>query len=273
VAGRLLKRLVSDPTVVRVFARERESLTFLHGLSHCGEMDERFAVCPDLAFAFEADRRGAVAGDIVAMPRPVLGVTVREWAFPECHGQTEKRAKRASYLDGIVAACGSFHARHGGSILVIPQARGPGRFEDDRAISRELVEHLAGAISGEFVSLAAVAEDAPPQHVLGLVASVDVMLATRFHSAIFACLAGKPFLAVGYQPKTAGIMAMLGLEEVAVPIGEVSAERLSPLVETLVRDGQSIVETRIRPATVRLAAEVRSTMRNALLPFLAGGRP
>jgi colanic acid/amylovoran biosynthesis protein len=272
-AGRLLKRLVSDPTVVRAFARERESLTFLHGFSQCGETDARFAICPDLAFAFEADRKGALAGDTVAMPRPVLGVTVREWGFPECRGRTEKEAKRASYIDGIVASCGSFHARTGGSLIVIPQSRGPGRLEDDRAISRELVEHLAGVISGEFVSLAAVAEDASPQHVLGLVASVDVMLATRFHSAIFACLAGKPFVAVGYQPKTAGIMTMLGLTEFSVPIEEVTGERLAAILEKLVRDGQSIMETRIRPATTRLAAEARSTMKNALLSFVAGGRP
>ncbi len=272
MARRALWRLLSHSSVTRVLAREQESLALLHSLCGREVVAGRFALSPDLAFAFEVDCGRAVATAHTS-PRPLLGVTVREWAFPECRSRADRDARRTTYLEGLVAACRWFHASHGGSILVIPHSRGPGRFEDDRIVSRELVCRLAETLPGACISLANLAEDASPASLVQLVASVDVLLATRFHSAVFACLAGRPFVAIAYQPKTTGIMAMLGLDEFSVPISDATGERLTPLLEILLRQGPSIVAERIRPAVARLRGEVARAMRDALAASIAGPLP
>lgn len=269
-SGILLRRLLCDEAVLRVLVREQESLAFLQSLLGCRVAEQRLALCPDLAFAFDRRDNEPLCDEVRGLPRPILAVTVREWHFPHCRCAAERRTRREAYLAGVSETCQSFQASFGGSVLVVPQARGPGRAEDDRTISQELVERLVGNRLEGRVRMASIEDDAPPQRVFRLIAAADLVLATRFHSAIFACLAGIPFVALGYQPKTAGIMAMLALEEFAVPITEVSEARLLPLLETLLYGRESLVNERIRPAAIRLAGLVRGTMRDTLGPWRLG---
>ncbi|NWG00233.1 MAG: polysaccharide pyruvyl transferase family protein [Thermoanaerobaculaceae bacterium] len=266
---KLVRRLLQHPRVVAVLVREASSLELLRALPANAALGKRIALCPDLAFVFPSPVPSSVRPDGARGRAPVLGVTVREWSFPECSA-AERDRKRAAYLHAVTEACLAFHRSQQGSICILPQARGPGRFEDDRAMARELHHRLVSAIPAAHVTLAELAPDLPPQGVLRLVAGTDLLLATRLHSAIFACLAGRPFLAIGYQPKTAGIMSMLGLEDCSIPMGAVTAERLTATLQRLVLEGPSLVERRIRPATARLAAQARATMTAVLLPLAAG---
>jgi len=47
----------------------------------------------------------------------------------------------------------------------------------------------------------------------GVIASVATLVATRFHSVLFALKLGKPTISVGYSPKNDSLMADLGLGE------------------------------------------------------------
>jgi colanic acid/amylovoran biosynthesis protein len=73
---------------------------------------------------------------------------------------------------------------------------------------------------------------------------LDLLVATRMHSAIFALSAGVPALAIGYLHKSAGIMEMLGLERYVLDIDTIDAERLCAVADRL-WDERAAVRARI----------------------------
>jgi polysaccharide pyruvyl transferase WcaK-like protein len=48
-------------------------------------------------------------------------------------------------------------------------------------------------------------------------ASVDLLITSRMHAAIFAMASGTPAIAVNYEPKVDGVMSLLGLGDRVVP--------------------------------------------------------
>jgi len=58
---------------------------------------------------------------------------------------------------------------------------------------------------------------ASPVHSFGELVSVidgaDLVVATRYHGAVFALIRGKPVLSIAYQPKTVDLMAAMGLRD------------------------------------------------------------
>ncbi len=65
-------------------------------------------------------------------------------------------------------------------------------------------------------------------------AELDVLITSRMHAAIFAMAVGTPAIAVGYEPKVAGVMTDLGLGERVIPADDqVTADDVVRLVQQL----------------------------------------
>jgi colanic acid/amylovoran biosynthesis protein len=264
-AAAALRRLLSHRDARRVLAREEVSLELLHRLLGAAARD-RIALCPDLAFLFEPPEPRPDEPAVPRVPRPVLAVTARDWLFPD-RPHSQRVAARQGYLGALAAACAEFHRRSNGSIVVFAQARGPGRLEDDRPISRELVAALHDTVPASHVAFAELPDDAPPERIVSVIRTADAVLASRFHSAILAMLAGRPAVALGYQPKSIGMMKMLGLERYCLPMDDLDAGRLLPLLDEVLQDPTRFAAEKIRPAVAGMRRTIRLTMRDTLAPF------
>ena len=213
-ARAFLSACLNGRSVARIFAREKASFDFVKGLLGGRPNAEKVSLCPDLAFALggpESDSAGLDPG----LPRPVLAVTLRTWDFPGAGGPAAVEKMRRAYFDGMVEAARRFIQAGNGSALVLSQVRGPWAYEDDRVISRQFAEALGRAAGASRVRLIDPPEAALPGQIIGILRRTDAVMATRLHSAIFALLAGRIPVVIGYQPKSAGTMDLLGLGPIA----------------------------------------------------------
>ncbi len=268
LASRMLRSLLSHRGVRRVLVREESSLELVRGLLRDAPDAARVSLCPDLAFLLNGEERDGGARHGSSLPAPVLAVTARDWLFPERRGEGDRRAARRAYLQALRDVCLDFHRRRNGSILIFAQSRGPGRLEDDRAISAELGAALGGAIPASYLAQVDLPEDAPPAQLLATISRADLLLASRFHSAILAMIAGKPAIALGYQPKSLGMMKMLGLERFCLPMDGFQPAHVLPLIDELLAGRERFVAQRVRPAVAAMRSEIAARARETFAPFL-----
>jgi len=231
-ARRMIRRLLDHPRVIRIFARETKSIDLLHGLME--KNLSRLEVCPDTVFSLKSFMNITAQNTAPPPVRPRVGITVRRWDFPDTRSRREKQRKRRDYLQQLADACGTIHQRLGGSFLLVPQVRGPGRFEDDEETTREFFILLKSRVPATHIDSLDLNNSTHPLDILRHVSSLDLMIATRFHSALFALLAGVPAITIAYQHKGQGIMSMLGLDPFCVPMERLSGARVSSLAEQVI---------------------------------------
>ena len=215
VAGRLLAKCK------RVYVREECSRDYLLDL---GVPAERVAYCPDLAFMFddhshapapieaagtiEADGTVEAAGVHLGGDRPLMGISVRWHSFP---GSDDPKARRALYMKALADTADHMIEHHNARVVIVPQT-----LEDlkaGRALHREIAHR-------DEVML--LEDDLSPGDLQRLYSRCRILVGTRMHANILAMCAGTPVVAIAYQPKTTGIMAMMGLDDWVLSIDDVS---------------------------------------------------
>ena len=260
-----VRRLLNAAPTVRVFAREQGSLEFLRQLV-APARQPLVALCPDMAFYL----RGEIAPAALRAPQtratgPTLAVNLRDWAFPDCRSPADRRAQRESYLRALTSAVSWFVDRHRGSVIVIPQALGPDPSEDDRAICRAFVERARARVKAPALVQFVNPDTASLSEYLQLLSGVTLLVGTRLHACLLAMLAGAPAISIGYQPKSRGTLAMLGLEHLNMDIAEVSAERLIGAMERVLGSRDALVDEitrQVDDAAARIEREVGSVLRS-----------
>jgi colanic acid/amylovoran biosynthesis protein len=271
-ARTLLRTALSGASVVRIFAREPQSRDFALQLLGDHEAAAKVDLAPDLAFLFTPQRDPSDSPPAAAltrlknMPRPLGILTLRQWDFPGADSVPQNSTPQDEYLNALEEVCLGFQRGFGGSIAILPQVRGPGSFEDDRIISGLLDERLRSELPGESLFAIDLPEAVDPGEVQALIAEADVMIATRFHSAIFALNVGVPVFSIGYQPKSREILKQLGLESFSMPIGELDAPEVLKKIEVLLnRDAEQRAALQAR--ILEIKEILTSRLEAALLPF------
>jgi colanic acid/amylovoran biosynthesis protein len=201
---------------VRIYVREDWSKAYLREL---GVDSDRVVYCPDLAFLFDRRTLEATAGRTSSSAwelmetfasdggRPVLGVSVREHSFP---GTDDPAERQRLYFEAVAGVADQMVEQYRAHIVVLPQT-----LEDlpaGRMIESKMV-HQA--------DLTVLEDDFSPSDLQELYSRCTIVLGTRMHANILAMCADTPVVAIGYQPKTEGIMVALGLQEWVVPIDDV----------------------------------------------------
>lgn len=261
---RLLRKTLEAGSVTKIFAREQKSANFLDGLIEDAGTRAKIEVCPDLTFLLAGEVGPAPAPvQEDPLPKPVVALTLRQWGFPEAAGRAERRRLGQEYFGELARFCEYIVKDRKGSILIYPQSRGPGAFEDDRPVSRAFYAKLKAALPSAPVRYVENADSTSLEAASAVLSRADLVLATRFHSALLALVRGVPALAIGYQPKTQGIMARLGLDKYAFEIGLVRAADLRETAEDILASPAAFRE-RIRPRLVEMKAEVAEKLGRAL---------
>ncbi|MBN1937957.1 MAG: polysaccharide pyruvyl transferase family protein, partial [Candidatus Aminicenantes bacterium] len=210
-----------------------------------------------------SEANGPLSVGLQSPPRPVTALTVRTWNFPELSSTAAKESRRREYFAGLEETAVRIQRKRGGTILLFPQSRGPGDFENDRPASLRLYRALQARIPAGRLAWIDFPDAVSPFSILRLCARADLLLATRFHSAILALLGGTPVLSLNYQPKSSGMMRMLGLERYAVDIAEAGPETLFPLADGILGQGEGL-RAEILERVGRVKEEAEGILRKAL---------
>lgn len=211
-------------------------------------------LAPDLAFALRPAARGRGEqllrrSGVDPDARPLLGVTLINWG-----AQARQFRRQEAYETAVAAAARAFLARYGGRCVLFAQVRGPATADDDIVPARRvhsLLADLAGAVT-------LVEEEATTADLKAAYGCMDLFMGTRLHSNIFALTEHVPAITIQYQPKTRGVMRMLGLEEWVIDIEEVNEENLRAMLDRLWSEREALRATlprRLDP----VVAEARQT--------------
>lgn len=185
-------------------------------------------VTTDSALATEVTplERSSWVGD-----RPVVVVSAIDWGFPG-HPRRHRAERRAALRESVTMAVAAL-ARHIAAdcgtpphLAFAPQLRGP---HDDSAYLRQLADAVArNAPEGTTTEVFDPSLDAAGQRAR--FASADLVVAGRYHPAVFAIGAGVPVACVAYQHKAAGVMEAAGVGDFVLGVDEVDVDSLTTLV-------------------------------------------
>lgn len=143
---------------------------------------------------------------------PLVGVTARDWLDRRAQCGFEKELAEA--LDWIAE-------KYEAKIVFIPQTTVERHADDDRVVQKRIFNNMKQKNRAVFLG-----GSYDYQTLLSIYGSLDFIIGTRFHSAIFALTAKVPALVIAYEHKAEGIMEDLGLRDWVVDIAKVKASML-----------------------------------------------
>jgi colanic acid/amylovoran biosynthesis protein len=206
---RSLLRLVLNRSTL-IAAREYQSLHFLSSIG----VRQRVLVLPDLAFAMHNAGHAELA--LQSAPGPLIGLTLMDWG-----GQNASFQHQSKYELAVVALIEHLQQQYAASILLFAQCTGPTPDQDDRRIARRIAAALHNP-----ASITVVDAVLSPGELQAAYSQLDLLVATRMHSAIFALTTNTPVLLVSYLHKSVGLMGLLGLNRYVLDIATIDAEHL-----------------------------------------------
>ncbi|MCL6584921.1 MAG: polysaccharide pyruvyl transferase family protein [Anoxybacillus sp.] len=220
---RKISKLILDK-VTKIYIREEISQQWLERI---GCQNKEIALVPDSAFCLEMEPSSRVDFLFESIKQqhdgPYIGMTVRDWNFPEVDNKAYYRKK---YINSIRAAIQFIEEKYYGKVLLMPQVLGPNPFNDDRIISREILDGLPNT-NAELIDY-----DLHPRELKYFYSKMDMFVGTRMHSNIFSLSSKVPTVAINYEHKTKGIMDLLDLSEFVLDINEITEESI---IKTIVK--------------------------------------
>lgn len=138
----------------------------------------------------------------------VFGLTVVGWSFPK---SSDPRAAYAEYIQKVAQVCDYVSQRYG----LVP------------VILNQVSDDIETALKVKKLATCHVVvdnRDHEPWVLRALISRCSVFLGTRFHSCIFAMMAGRATHAIAYLPKTRYIMEDLQLNDRHYSIDELNVD-------------------------------------------------
>lgn len=202
-----------------VFVRDQESLNLAQVI---GLPKDKVIYSPDPAFLFPAgssseaiqilQRWGAVPN------KPIIGITILANM-----GRSLKPGRINHYYETMVTTIEKMTAILNAQVFIFLQVTGPSKIENDRTGAYMVLQQLR---SHAINSVHIVDERLSPQLLKACYGKMDLFIATRLHSGIFALGMGVPTIFIGYLTKTRGVLKSLGLEDWMIQIDEIDADQL-----------------------------------------------
>ncbi|MEL6914687.1 MAG: polysaccharide pyruvyl transferase family protein [Pseudomonadota bacterium] len=224
IRSRLLRRLTARALAGAEMIAVREQYSYDFVVDALGIDPARVVRTTDIAFEYRVE--GKAAGRAALMELGIgadeafIGATTVNWKF---RGAPDPAAAYRAYTEKMVVLLTRLHAATGLRIVLFNQ------------VSQDL--ELARVVAARCASFVVLDEaDRTTEEMVGMISRASVMLGSRFHSCVFALLAGVPLFCLAYTYKSTGIMEDLGLSEFVAPIDAFEVEETVARVETLLAD-------------------------------------
>ncbi|MBM7844263.1 colanic acid/amylovoran biosynthesis protein [Herpetosiphon giganteus] len=253
---------------VLAYAREERSQQYLYSIG----VNQPVHVVPDVAFncptvePAQAEAYLAEWWQPAKRPALLVGITAMDFGIQHpgsgfSHGQRYEQA----LLDLIQ----HISQRDDVHILVFAQCVGASEAEDDRVVARRLLAQLPAETPITFID-----DRLQPAMLKQLYSQLDLLVATRLHSAIFALSSNTPSFVIGYLHKSAGVMQMLGLADYQIPIESIASANLISAFDQTVA-ARSLIKTLMRSTIPSLQSQLErlpSQIRAAVGDWLRGAK-
>ncbi len=257
---RRLRRIFRAAALILV--RDDRSRDHLLDLGVAGDDIHRL---PDVVFALDAPSTPASPGD-----RLRVAVSVRDWPYFRERGAGEGMA---AYRNAVAGAVADLVRRHGAAVTFVSTCQGvPAYTYDDARVAHAIARALP-----DDVRPSVTVDDAfhRPEDLLAMLASFDLVIATRMHMAILALIAGVPVLPIVYEFKTRELLDRLGYAEWAAdaPVLEIErleADQVTAAVEAVagrLPEVRAVLAERVR--VLRLEADRAVVLLRAAIPTRA----
>jgi colanic acid/amylovoran biosynthesis protein len=202
------------------FTSLREADSYANACAYLGGMPAILELLPDLSLAVLA-RPGIEAIAARRLPREPsrIGITVMDWPGAG-------KAARDRYVQSLLGFLSHFLERSGTQAVLIPQA--VVAMQETTSLEHILRRHLAPEKFEVLPGTPRVSD------LLPLYGQIDLLVATRMHSAIFALCQGTPVVTIPYDAGGKwGILDMIGAHDLAVPFEGISAELLEQKAQSV----------------------------------------
>lgn len=177
--------------------------------------------------------------------------TVIDWDYPESEAKSHQRKR---YIDEYLQAAEILCRENSGKPLILYNQVGSGDGSSrDELLIAELVKKSEGTIVYDNSACT-------PEILKARMQMSKGVLASRFHSALFAIQVGTPFVAIAYQPKAEYILKDLNLGEYYRSINDFSGAEVASELLRLSYDSKRFKE--------RLALAKSKTKNNIADNFL-----
>ena len=254
---RVTRRLITGAARLAHYRSYRDTVS-KDAMQRMGVDTTRDAVYPDVAFALP------VPNGISRVPGSV-GIGVMDYSGSNDDVE-QANDLRANYLEQM-KSFGRWLVDNGHPIRL---------FTSDTA-DEPVVHEIATAVRAHRPDLGpswVIAEPAPSlTELLQQIALVDMVVATRYHSVLYALLQARPTLALGYGAKHELLMADAGLPGFCLPCKSLDVnqmiERFTELESQSVKLTQAIMES--NAAKVQLVDRQFAEMSAALFPAQHNG--
>lgn len=172
-------------------------------------------------------------------------------------GDPDPEARRRAHDDAIVGGVEHVAGRLDDPdrlhVVFVPQLRS--RRHDDEPYLRRLADRLPATRSWEVLG-----HDLSSDGHRARFAAADLVLAGRYHPAVFALSAGVPVVCIAYEHKATGVMEIAGMSEFTTTLDEVDIPTLVGLLDRAMEDAGQVrthlaeVEPELRRRSRRTAA-------------------
>jgi polysaccharide pyruvyl transferase WcaK-like protein len=245
---RLLGKLYRQNAIT--FLRDTRSLELARALDL---PQETIAYAPDMAFRRSPCSRAEALAKLVplgfAPDQKAVGMTI---IAPMGHALDSDAMKRyyAVLADTIERVITDLECE----VFLFRQVSGPSDLENDGLANVRVAESLT--TGREHVHI--LNETLPPDLLRACYREMDLFIASRLHSGIFALCEGVPTIFIGYLSKTMGLLRALGLAAWGIPLSELTQRDLWDVLEALWSKRAAHRETlaRLMPETMQSVEKV-----------------
>ncbi|QGG95851.1 polysaccharide pyruvyl transferase family protein [Actinomarinicola tropica] len=129
-------------------------------------------------------------------------------------------ATRAAHDAAVIAGLSALAERGPCRVTLLPQVHGRHR-------DTPYLEELAAQLRARGVDVQVAPESADSDEQRAIVAASDLVVAGRYHPAVFAVGAEVPVVVVPYEHKAHGLAEAAGLDEWVIDVSELTGERLA----------------------------------------------
>ncbi len=205
--------------------RDISSLEYLKSIGFAATNDR---VYPDLAFSLP---RTVISHKPATKQRPVVGLGLMHHAGMYGDIRHDDETYR-TYMDTLLALVRWLLDRGYDVRLLLGELRDP-TSEFRRLLAQRLPKD-------DYARITDAAQVTSVEELMSQFAGTDFVIATRFHSVVFALLSNKPTISISFHDKCASLMSAMGLSEYCIQIDQLNTNDLTRQLLKMEKDSDKL---------------------------------
>jgi colanic acid/amylovoran biosynthesis protein len=200
---------------------------------------------PAFLVGYESNQRGLMLFQEANIPTNThlrIGMTIKNGPLPSTiSNDYSNKTPYQKYFNAHVDAIKRILAETDAIVVLFTTSifNGFTSYDDDRIISQRVRDAVPESLRNRIFVLM---QNYTPEETKAMIGMMDVFIATRTHSGIFAMSMNVPLLAISYEFKTNGILKMMDLEDQILDIKSLTAEELVSSLHKLIQKRQLVAQ-------------------------------